>query len=103
MTGTEKQIAWAEDIKTSPIKTCTDNAARFSQIDTGIAERWLKIREKYEVVIAQLEKKPETEKASWWIDNRSKLPGVSKIFDMVSSMVFNGIDEDEAMKRVFGF
>ena len=103
MTGTEKQIAWAEDIKTAPIENCTANAARYSEVDKRISERYLKIREKYEVVIAQLEKKPETEKASWWIDNRSKLPSVSKIFNMVSTMVFNGIDEDEALKRLFGF
>lgn len=103
MTGTEKQIAWAEDIKTSPIKTCTANAARFEEIDKSISDRYLKIRDKYEVVIAQLEKKPGADKASWWIDNRSKLPSASKISDMVGTMVSNGIAEDDALKRVFGF
>ena len=103
MTGSEKQIAWAEDIKTAPIKTCTANAARFEAIDAMISARYIKIRSKYEIVIAQLEKKPGADKASWWIENRSKLPSVDKIYEMVSTMVFNGIPEDDALKRVFGF
>ena len=103
MTGTEKQIAWAEDIKAAPIRLCEDNAARFENTIPKEAALYRMIGERYKTVIAQLGKKPEAESAAWWINNRNNLPTVERIVYLVHTMQGHGKSQENALKAVFGF
>lgn len=103
MKGTEKQIAWAEDIKTSAIKTCAANAQRFETIEPKWSELYSKIGARCKALIKKIEENPDAENASWWIDNRNRLPNANRVFDQVSTMISNGVKEDDALTRLFGF
>lgn len=102
MKGTEKQIKWAEDIRNNMIATCDANIARFADTIPEDAAIFSAIRERCIQFLAMCDKQPETESASWWIENRTRMPNPIKIFEAVKGMIFNGKTVEQALKSIFG-
>lgn len=103
MKGTEKQIAWANDIRNNIIATCDCNITRFRDTIPEDSATFIAIKDRCVEVLAKLEKLPQADEAKFWIDNRDRLPNPLKIFEKVNLMVFNGKSLEEALKAIFGF
>ena len=71
MQGTDKQIKWAEQIKTEMMGMINATAAKFSKAAEGRADQ-----AKMESIIAKTLEIIESRPASYWIDNRSEKDGV---------------------------
>lgn len=103
MRGTEKQIAWANDIRNSILETCDANISKFSETIPEDAATFSAIREKCASVLEIIEKNPQANEARFWIENRDRLPNPIKIFNDVNTMKSNGKSLDESLKAIFGF
>jgi len=71
MKGTEKQIAWAEDIKRTTIDTCKNNIERMN----GEALFEANV-DAYKIMLAVIDKIIEInadKDAAWWIDHRNTI------------------------------
>lgn len=102
MKGTEKQIAWAESIKNDPIATFKNTAKKYADQRLPEAELYAALGAKFEQFVALLEQHPETESASWWIDNRRKFEYERYLY-AVNCELRNGSSLDAALTKVFGF
>ncbi len=103
MKGTEKQIAWANDIRSNILDTCDANIARFRESIPEYATVFSAIRDKCVALLSIIEKNPQAEDASFWIENRDRLPNPVRISEQVSLMMSNGKSLNEALKTIFGF
>ena len=50
-----------------------------------------------------LDSNPNAENASWWIDNRDRLPNPARMFNQIKMMMSNGQTLEDAVKATFGF
>lgn len=90
MKGTEKQIAWVEDIKRTAYDTCRSNIERMS--GEALFESDVKA---YKVMIAVLDKMMainEDKDASWWIDHRGQISSgaINQIANRWAEMIRTG-------------
>ena len=115
MTGSAKQIAWAEDIRRSIEETADRNAAIIEERNARMRAKNIPLRqadeEEVEVLmtISQMSKAfiarvdreiPEAQKASWWIDNKCRLFDPIKMFDEVCRVSqIKDISPMESMRR----
>lgn len=70
LTGTEKQVAWAESIRTDNIKTLERELAELK--DREVREDWdySNITAKIEKAIEELKNDTTHTEAKWWIEHR---------------------------------
>ena len=107
MKGSEKQVAWAMDIKNGMINICDAIIKQFADTIPETAELYTAIKSRCEKFLEMIDTNPATKDAStdakWWIDNREKLPNPIKIAEMVDAMRTHGINQEEALTQLFGF
>ena len=103
MKGTEKQIAWAEDIRNNMIKTCDFKIERFADTIPEDAAIFRAIREKCVIFLDRVNQHPQANEAKFWIDKRDRMPDPLKIYSQVQLLTMRGKSVDEALKTIFGY
>ena len=96
MKGTEKQIAWAENIKNEAVETCRKNIEINEQRVAETAHPMYNANiAAYKVMLAVLEKMFEInaqQDAGWWIDHREKISSaaINQIVSRWAEMIRSG-------------
>lgn len=107
MKGSEKQVAWAMDIRNGMINICDANIKRFADTLPELADLYEAIKVRCQKFICMIDTNPATKEASmnakWWIDNRDQLPNPAKIVETVNIMRNHGKTQEEALTQLFGF
>lgn len=90
MKGSEKQVAWAEQIKANAIGTCDANIDRLNKMlkeYPGFGHTAEELQ-KFETLKAHLIAKFDTvDNAKWYIDNRDRLSG-AHVLTMVEKKLY---------------
>ena len=104
MKGTEKQIAWAEDIINNARQCIDNNIAYINTLtDNNPLKHDLPIWERLQVRFAEAVAHPKMQDASFVISNRNnKIFHPQDIIGMVTTMTHNGIALEDAIKRTIG-
>ena len=104
MKGTEKQIAWAEDIRNDIDQDLRPQNRTFCRYYPRGRRYFPRgSREKCVIFLDRVNQHPQANEAKFWIDKRDRMPEFLKIYSQVQLLTMRGKSVDEALKTIFGY
>lgn len=87
--GSEKQIAWAEDIRTKGLALLDEHVAEFEAHIKSLGQ----LNEQQQAMLpryyAAVENIRTNDSAAWWIENRFEFGSKQRVMGLINNIVFN--------------
>lgn len=87
--GTEKQIAWAEDIRAKGLALLDEHVAEFEAHIKSLGQ----LNEQQQAMLpryyAAVENIRMNDNAAWWIENRFEFGSKQRVMGLINNIVFN--------------